>query len=102
MDYSNGYLGIDVDIFPLDGVPENESDYCKWYNKLHNLYKFYYFSILDWRTQKNFILKIFIIISKIFNLKKLILKIAKREHEKYPYKSEKYVSTVESLFDSQN
>ena len=47
IDYSNGYLGIDVDIFPLDGQPDNDKDYFKWYNKLQKYYKLYPYLIMD-------------------------------------------------------
>ena len=47
INYDNGFLGIDVDVFPLDGQPDNEKEYAKWYKKLHKTYRKFLANILD-------------------------------------------------------
>lgn len=47
VDYSNGNLGIDIDIFPLDNQPDDEKEFMKWYKKLNILYVFCASKILD-------------------------------------------------------
>ena len=40
-DYSTGFLGVDIDIFPIDGSPENESDFLQWGRKIRSYNKAY-------------------------------------------------------------
>lgn len=30
LDYKNGYLGVDIDVFPFDGCPSDEQEFTKW------------------------------------------------------------------------
>lgn len=39
IDYTPGALGIDIDVFPLDGQPEQEADHWVWYEKLQKCYR---------------------------------------------------------------
>ena len=39
IDYAPGELGIDMDVFPLDGQPEREADHWVWYEKLQRCYR---------------------------------------------------------------
>lgn len=41
LDYSNGYLGVDIDVFALDGCPDDESEFVKWSNKIRGYNKAY-------------------------------------------------------------
>ena len=34
VDYREGNLGVDIDVFPLDGQPDNEREFVIWHNKL--------------------------------------------------------------------
>lgn len=48
----NEYLGIDVDVFPLDGQPDDEKEYKKYYKKKHDLYQLYYTTNIKGATSK--------------------------------------------------
>ena len=41
MNNSNGLLGVDIDIIPLDGCPEEEKDFIKWADNLRSFNKSY-------------------------------------------------------------
>ena len=37
-DYATGDLGVDIDVFPLDGQPESEQEYRRWFVRLQKYY----------------------------------------------------------------
>ena len=98
---NGGY--IDIDVFPIDGLPEDEGEYQRWYNKLRKLYTAYFYSkakfkVLGLREK----IKIFVkkcLWGCYFNKNKF-LKRAKVEHEKYPFESSKYVGMLECCWIS--
>lgn len=98
IDYSNGYLGVDVDVFPLDGQPDNDKDFSKWYNKLQKYYKIYTYLILD--KQGSLKKKIALFFIRFFSgeKKRVLIKTAKL-HKKYPYETSLYVGAVESCYN---
>ena len=40
-DYSTGFLGADIDIFPMDGSPESEDEFLKWGKEIRSYNKAY-------------------------------------------------------------
>ena len=42
--YKAGYLGIDIDVFPIDGAPSDEAEYNAWYDQLQKVYSRFVFS----------------------------------------------------------
>ncbi|MBR6422315.1 LicD family protein [bacterium] len=40
-DYSTGFLGVDIDVFPIEGSPENEEEFLKWGREIRSLNKAY-------------------------------------------------------------
>ena len=97
--YPNGVLGIDIDIFPIDGTPDDGAEFETWYKKLRKCYEnFFYTSQIPNGNLRH---KLKILISKIF-LKKpeYYIKQAAMLHAKYPYDSSQYVGSIESLFNS--
>lgn len=98
--YKNGYLGIDIDIFPLDGQPSDDGDYTKWYYKLQRYYRLYPCLILD--PCKKIKHMISVSIKKIISGgKKHILKKTAQLHAKYPYNESNFVGCVESCNNSE-
>lgn len=99
VDYKGDMLGIDIDIFPLDGEPESEEEFKKWYDRLMNIYKWYGYCLLEPRgTLKR---RIGVrLIRFVTGGKNCLLKKAAKLHSKYPYESSKYVGAVECLFNS--
>ena len=96
----NQFLGIDIDVFPLDGVPENEEDSILFYEKLQKIYRKHTVCIL-YPKSRNILRNIKIIIKKLFSVdrKKLLLQ-AEEMHKEYPYEGCKYVACYESSFNS--
>lgn len=97
-DYSDGYLGIDVDIFPLDGQPEDEETFEKWYRKLIGVYDMYCYIVYSSVSLKRRIIAPFIRLFK-GGPKRLLAK-AEKLHALYPYEGARYVGAVESSFNT--
>lgn len=98
--YPAGSLGVDIDIFPLDGCPTDDKEYTPWYNKLQELYTGYMYSVQS-ITKGSLKHNIKLALLK-FSLKKpeYYLAEAKKLHEQYPYKQCEYAATVESCFNA--
>lgn len=99
IDYKNGYLGVDVDIFPLDGVPDNAETFKKWYKKITSYYSKYTYLVLKPKFgMRSFI---FTNLLKIAGVKRsALMDKAQKMHKLYPYESSAYVGAIESKFNS--
>lgn len=95
--HKHGYLGVDVDIFPLDGQPESDEEYELWYRKLIKIYSKYRYYILDPGFSKKYRIAI-PILRLVFGGKKRLLKKAAKLHSLYPYEGAKKVGSVESMY----
>ncbi len=97
------YRGIDIDIFPLDGEPEDEGEYKKWYGKLRKIYRKIWMSELeitpDLKPSFKLAIRVFKLLRIFFPKREKLLLKAARLHEKYPYDESKYVGCVESYFN---
>ena len=99
VDYTDGYLGVDIDIFPLDGQPTDETEFEKWYKRLYNVYKCHLYCILD--SKATIVRRLVLPILKfLIGGKNNCLKKAKNLHAKYPYDSSYYVGAVECVFNT--
>ena len=98
-DYKDGYLGIDVDIFPLDGEPDDEKAFNKWYYKLMRVYKVY--SLCRKSKHSTLKRKIGVPLLKIFmgNWERQLKK-AEKLHKMYPYAEANFIGAVECLYNS--
>ncbi len=99
IEYKNGCLGVDIDIFPLDGEPDDDATYVKWYNKLQRCYKKIYYYVRTSSGQFKTKVKIFVIKS-LSGGKKHLLKKANKLHNMYIYEDSNYIGTVESADNS--
>lgn len=98
IDYKNGYLGIDIDVFPLDGQPDDEGVYSKWYGKLNKTYLLHVVNMLD--PAVSIPRRFCVPLVRLFFNKKLLNKKADKLHAAYPYETSQYVGSVESAFNS--
>ena len=101
VNYSNGNLGVDIDIFPLDGQPTNQDKYLKWYNMLQKHYKLFPYHILNApiSLKRKIIYQFLKLISGGRNR---ILKKTAALHSLYSYDSSEYVGSVESCYNYDN
>lgn len=99
LDYEGNYLGIDIDIFPLDGEPETDAEFEKWYGRLMNVYKWYGYCLLDPKGSLKRRVGVRLI-RFVTGGRENLLKKAAKLHSKYPYENAKYVGAVECLFNS--
>lgn len=91
-----------IDIFPLDGVPEDYEKYKEWYQKLHEIYYGFY------RKQQAFSggikSRIKLLITKLRNHaylpKSSFRKQSKKLHSQYSYENCQYIGAIESTANS--
>ena len=92
------HLGIDIDIFPLDGQPDGEKEYIKWYKKKFKIYKLKALVMSDpdlsWKR------KLICPLLQAFRSKEYYQKKADKLQTVYPYADSKYVGCTASLFNS--
>ena len=92
-----------IDIFPLDGVPEDPIKYKEWYQELYNVYYGFY------RKQQAFSgglrERISLLKSKLKNHaylpKSSFIKKSEKLHGQYLYENCQYVGAIESISNSQ-
>lgn len=99
--YTGDYLGIDIDVFPIDGLPDTADEYDNLFNKTQKIYKKYVYLKSDFRGKnlKETILRLYQFFSGSGS--NLIRK-AEKELGKYPYNNSKYVGTLASYYDYYN
>ena len=97
VDYSNGYLGVDIDIFPLDGAPSDSVKFNKWFKKLIINYKLHLYCVLSSKSKIKY--RVLPLLRIISGGKNKFLKRADKLHEKYPYHDSEYVASIESSYD---
>ncbi|MBO5379050.1 MAG: LicD family protein [Clostridia bacterium] len=97
--YKNGNLGIDIDIFPIDGQPDDEQEFFAWYQEKMQLYKKNNLTIVD-TNKMNFKGKFLCLLNRIFGANHRYFKKAEKLRKKYPYESSKFVGSTASLYNS--
>ena len=97
-------LGIDIDIFPMDGMPNDDGEYEKWFRQLISCYEQHF--VLQSNSGKTLKEKMKFILQKIqifFQYgalkKERILKRAEKLHGRYPYTCCAKVGSIECCFD---
>lgn len=105
VNYKNNYIGIDIDVFPLEGAPETKEEFYKWCKKLVGLYTKAVFKARKVK-QVRFITTCKTLLLKLLYFRKRsdYLKMADRLHAEYPYDKADYVGIVctncQDSFDS--
>ena len=101
--YEDGQtMGIDIDIFPLDGQPESETLYEKYYNKKHRLLRKFNYIITDVK-QYSLKSKIYRIVPYLIaNLmtKNQILDKLRKINAEFDYETSKYIGATDSMYNS--
>lgn len=106
--YNKDYLGIDVDIFPLDGQPEEQGEYQRYYNKKMKFYKIHSYMLLETSIARNRLkANIFNIIrSPFLPFEKSIVKWVKDKtaelNKLYDYNNSQYVGSTDSVYNVKN
>ncbi len=98
IEYKSYVPGVDIDVFPLDGQPDNEAAFVKWCKKLKFIYKLHFIFNSD---KKQFNIKSWIaygIVKYVFRGKKGLLNTAKKYHQKYNYQNSVYAGSTECFF----
>ena len=97
-DYSNGNLGVDIDIFPLDGQPEDEKMYNKWYRRLQLYYRLFSYCVMksNGKLKKKIGLPV---VKFLCGDKNNLLNKAAALHKRYSYEDSKFVGAVESCYN---
>lgn len=106
-DYAPGELGIDIDVFPLDGQPEDEAELAVWFEKLMGWYRLADFPVRrvhDCRRKRLILGLINLFGGKRHRLgsqiKRFCLGRARALHGRYPLGTGQYVGMVEHCFES--
>ena len=97
---ANNYAGIDIDIFPLDGQPDDDKEFIREFKRKKVLYWGHYFAMSnskDGRFRRR-------IAVNLFRWCRLINKnlFIKKYNDTYPYVTSKYVGCTASLYNSIN
>ena len=95
VDYTNGYLGVDIDIFTLDGEPDNYKKFLRWQKKLFRLTKLRIYTIIDIKKCR-LRGKVFLTLVRPFLNYDKILKKREKLHNLYKYDDCKFVGNMEN------
>lgn len=87
-----GY-GLFVDIFPLDGLPDNESDRKKFQDKMWTYNNMLGYSVQKGTVGRSLTFKLKYIISKCIGYRRL-LRLVLHNAKKYPYDSCEYTAVI--------
>lgn len=97
LSFNEDYLGIDIDVFPIDGQPESELDFNKLFDRLRRIYRLHYYCQID--SQRSIKRRIGIpIIRMLTGGKTALVKKAEKLHSKYQYDKANYVGVTACLY----
>lgn len=96
--YPDGELGVDIDIFTLDGQPDGDEEFARWFKKLNRLYKLDFAMTLGkFATLKRKLVAIAVLPIKLFYPRKRLRRKIDKIHDKYPYETAKFVGVIEGV-----
>ena len=97
VDYTHGFLGVDLDIFPLDGQPDDEEEYAAYYAKLVGIFRKHHYLIMS--AGKSLKKKLALpVLRLLIGKKSKVLDKVKKIHQKYPYEESSFVGCIEADF----
>ena len=97
VNYHNDYLGVDVDVFPMDGQPESKQEFDRWFNRLMRIYKLHAYCLME--TNGSLKRKIFVpIIRMLTGGHVRLAKKVDKLHKKYTISKSNYVGVTSCLF----
>ncbi len=98
--YSGGGLGVDVDVFVIDGTPSDDKEYVRFYKKLSKIYLRHIYSLSFYgRGLKNFLKKVRKFLYVGFHKPEYFIKKAEALHAKYPYEKCDMVGSIVSYYN---
>ncbi len=98
--YNGEELGIDIDIFPLDGRPDSPIENSKWCKKLNRIYTKFLYSNLDFNC--SFKMKLLTLYYKFpFKDSSYYIKKADELHSLFPFDECEYAGVYASCFSSE-
>lgn len=93
-------LGVDIDIFPIDGMPSGQAEYDKWYTKLYRCYKRLQYSNTAIKGLK-LKAKVHMLLYKPYALcRKGLMKKTEKLHALYPYEECERAGSMETIYSS--
>lgn len=96
--YPHGELGVDIDIFTLDGQPDDDAEFERWFSKLERLYTLDFFMTMgQFKTLKRKLAAIAVFPVKIFYGRRRLRKKIDRIHEQYPYETSKFAGATDGI-----
>lgn len=95
--HDGDYLGIDVDVFPIDGQPESALAFNKWFDKLRRIYMLHYRCLVEPKGSVKRTIGI-PIVRAITGGKTVLIKRAENLLSKYPYNKSTYVGVTACLY----
>lgn len=99
MHYEDGKApGIDIDIFPIDGQPEDDREYEKYYKKKNRIFREIYELVGTYSWKRKLLYLFPRIHAHILGKEKLFAKIEKI-NAPYPYEEAKMVGATNSLYN---
>ena len=99
VNYKNGYLGVDIDVFYTDGVPEDYEDFLKWCKKFNKIAAKGVNKVLKWR-HKSLKSTVRIGLSKLMSLhsREYYIKKLEEMHSRYKYDDCEWVGHICGCF----
>ena len=96
--YKGNTMGVDIDIFPIDGMPSDEEEYRKWFKKLHKIYTAHRIKTMSYARTFARSCAVYAYKARLlFTSRDRLLKKAERLHAMYPYETSEYAGTKESI-----
>ena len=93
--YPDGNLGVDIDVFVIDGQPDDDAEFERWFKKLYRLYLLDYLSSRSGDgSLKRKVAHIGIKLLNIFLPRRKIREKTAALHSKYPFGSTKYAGSI--------
>lgn len=91
-------LGVDIDVFVVDGQPDGDAEFERWFKKLYRLYLLDYLSSRECGASlKSKLAHFGIKLVGVFLPRRKIRKKTAALHEKYPYGSTKYAGSITGI-----
>ncbi len=96
-------LGIDIDIFPMDGQPDDDKEFLRYYNKKYKQYKRFSYIVNNYQNRSwkgKIVFAIPCVINRLVGKRRILNRISR--YNVYEYDCSKYVGATAGLFNSKN
>lgn len=99
--YPGDYLGVDIDVFPLDALPDTQEEYDRMFNKMRKIQKKVAYSVINFegKTWRDRLLRLY---QRLLGDHRRYVKKMESNLKKRPYSESKFVGTMISYDDYYN